>query len=100
MPIQTSYASTQPIGVPGAQADMRPAKFVSATVETAAIAFGKAVARGSADRTCVLWDNTPPGFLGVAALACLWAGARRLVLTDPAVIEAIDPRPPSASLPG
>jgi hypothetical protein len=38
-------------------------------------------------------------WIGVAALACLWAGARRLVLTDPAVIETIDPRPPSATLP-
>lgn len=57
MAVQTNYDDTQPAAVAGAQATMKPAEFVSRTVETAAIGFGVAVEQGAADKGIVAFNG-------------------------------------------
>lgn len=68
MPVQTNYPDTQPVAVAGAQATMIPATIISRNVETAAIAFGKAVAQGTADMGCHAFGSGDTAILGIALL--------------------------------
>lgn len=68
MPVQTTYPDTQPAAVAGAQATMIPATIISRNVETAAIAFGKAVAQGTADKGCHAFGSGDTAILGIALL--------------------------------
>lgn len=51
MALQINYPDTQPAAIAGAPATMLPATEVSRTVESAAIAFGKAVEQGATDKS-------------------------------------------------
>lgn len=68
MPVQTTYPDNQPVAVAGAQATMVPATIISRNVETAAIAFGKAVAQGTADKGCHAFGSGDTAVLGIALL--------------------------------
>jgi hypothetical protein len=66
MATQTTYPSTQPAAVAGAQATMKPAEFVSRTVEGAAIGFGVAVEQGTSDKGIIAFNGGT--VFGVTAL--------------------------------
>lgn len=68
MAVQTSYSDNQPAAVAGAQATMIPATMISRTVETAAIAFGKAVSQGTADKGCKAFGVGDTAVLGISVL--------------------------------
>lgn len=57
MAVQTTYPDNIAPAVAGAQATMLPATFVSRTVETAAIGFGRPVGQGTADKGVVLFAS-------------------------------------------
>jgi len=68
MPVQTTYPDTQPAAVAGAPATMLNGPIISRTVETAAIAFGKAVAQGTADKGCKAFGSGDTVILGITLL--------------------------------
>lgn len=70
MSLQTNYSETQVAGLPGARATMLRGDIISRTVETAAIAFGKAVSNGAADKGCKEFGgaDTQAMILGIAII--------------------------------
>ncbi|WP_288431817.1 hypothetical protein [uncultured Stenotrophomonas sp.] len=66
MALQTNYPDTQPAAIAGAPATMLPATDISRTVEGAAIAFGKAVEQGAADKAVKPFAGGK--FVGIALL--------------------------------
>lgn len=66
MAIENAYGTVLPAGVPGAQATMIPATFISRNVETAAgIAFGVAVSQGATDKAVIAGGTA---YVGITSL--------------------------------
>lgn len=68
MALQTQYPDTQPIALRGAQATQIPATIISRTVEGAAIAFGKAVAQGTAEKGVKAFGSGDTAIVGITLL--------------------------------
>lgn len=65
MSVQTSYAAEHIPGFVGQYADLQLSNVFSRSVETAAVDFGLAVVRGTADDQCILPSATGQSFLGI-----------------------------------
>lgn len=66
MSVQTTYSTTLDAAVAGQRANQEPATIISRTVEDAAgIAFGLAVAQGSADKGCSAFGSGDTAILGI-----------------------------------
>ncbi len=52
--VQTTYATSTPIGLPGMIVNSEPVDKFSATLQGADLPFGQPVLRGTLDRTCIL----------------------------------------------
>jgi len=66
MALQTNYLDTQEKAIAGAPATMLPATEISRTIEGAAVAFGKAVEQGAADKGVKPFAGG--SFVGIALL--------------------------------
>ncbi|MCP3685817.1 MAG: hypothetical protein GY861_24475 [bacterium] len=71
-PVQTSYEAEHDPAFVGQRTDLGLTNIISKVAESAAIAFGLAVVRGTADDQCILPSAAGQDFLGVSEYTSAW----------------------------